>query len=70
MNQPRHISEDIKELLSKLEYKELELPEIVRTRNKRRLEGFCLTRTYQEVISVAERLGVDLGELEELLGEI
>lgn len=70
MSQPKHISEHISELLSKLEYKELELPEIVRTRNLERLEGFCLTRTYQEVISVAERLGVDLKELEELLGEI
>ena len=70
MTQPRHIREHIRELLSKLEYKELELPEIVRTRNKRRLEGFCLTRTYPEVISVAKRLGVDLGELEELLAEI
>ena len=70
MSQPRHINEHIKELLAKLEYKELELPEIVRTRNKRRLEGFCLTRTYAEVISVAKRLGIDLGELEELLAEI
>jgi hypothetical protein len=70
MTQPRHIREYIREILSKLEYKELELPEIVRTRNKERLEGFCLTRTYDEVISVAKRLGIDLGELEELLAEI
>lgn len=46
------------------------LSEIVRTRNLKALESFCLQRTHLEVKAIATREGVDLEELEELLQEI
>lgn len=61
---------EIQELFDKLEYKASELPEIVRTRNLERLEGFCLTRTYDEVMEVARIYEIDPDYLEELLQEI
>ena len=48
----------------------MRLKEIVRTRNLKELERFCQGRTYQSVRDYAKSVGVDLDELEDLLGEI
>lgn len=48
----------------------MSLNEIVRTRNLKELERFCRGRTYQSIRNYARSVGVDLEELEELLGEI
>ena len=48
----------------------MKLEEIVRTRNLRELERFCQGRTYRSVRDYAKSVGVDLDELEDLLGKI
>ena len=46
------------------------LATIVQERNLEMLEAYCLSRTYLQVRTDAAVLGIDLGELEELLEEI
>ena len=46
------------------------LRQIVEDKNLRALEFFCQSRTYQQVRQRAIVEGVDLDELEELLGAI
>lgn len=55
--------EEIQELFTKLVYVPSELPEIVRRGNLQRLAGYCLTRTYDQLIDDAKSEGVDIDEL-------
>ncbi len=46
------------------------LARIVRERDLKALEAFCLRRSYREVIEAATAEKIELDELEELLAEI
>jgi len=53
------------------EAKSKSLKQIVEDEDKYALEVFCIRHvTYDEVISIAKKEGVDLDALEELLGRI
>lgn len=46
------------------------LKRIIREKDTKSLETFCQGRTYHQVRNYARDVGVDLDELEELLGQI
>lgn len=54
-----------------MSYIQQRLVDIVKKKDLQRLESFCIrVGSYRAVMRIAEKAGIDSGEIEELLGEI